>query len=119
MVSFTGPLDTSASVILDASGNGVASLGPGLPHEHWQPGACFVGVATNVVEAACALFMGTSVQAGTQLSQTSKGSTGATAGLSGDLPTGYRLWAVWSGGDAHAQATMRVTGQRTIGSPVL
>jgi len=119
MVSATYPLDTSASVTLDGSGNGVASLGPGLPHEHWQPGSCFVGVATNVLEAACQLFMGSSIQSATQLGQTSKGSTGATAGLSGDMPAGYRLWAKWTAGDPGQQATMRVTGTRTVGGPIL
>jgi hypothetical protein len=110
------PLDTFATVALDVNGNGVASLGPGLPRQHWQPGSAFVGVGTNVSEAACILYLGTTIGTGTQLAQTSKGSTGATAGLSGDMASGYRIWAQWTGGDAGSTATLRVTGSQSIGA---
>jgi hypothetical protein len=119
MVSATYPLDTFISVVLDSNGNGTAQLGPGLPHEHWQPGTGYVSVTTNVKEASCVVSLGSSVQASTAIAQTSKGSSGATCALSGDLPSGYKLFATWSGGDAGQQATFHVTGQRTIGSPVL
>jgi hypothetical protein len=112
------PLDVSANVILDVNGNGTCSLGPGFVHEHWQPGAAYVSVTTNVLEAACEIFMGSNIVSSTGLAQTSKGSTGATCSLSGDMPTGYQIWAQWSNGDAESQATLRITGTRTIGSPL-
>jgi hypothetical protein len=111
------PLDQSASVVLDGSGNGQCSLGPLLPHEHWQPGSAFVKVTTNTNEASCVLASGTFPTSAQQVAQTSKGSSGATATLSGDLPTGYRIWATWKGGDAGATATLHLTGSRTMGSP--
>lgn len=112
------PLDTFTSVVLDTSGNGIASLGPGLPRQHWQPGSAYVSVDTNVHEASCTLSLGSSPQSGTEIAQTSKGSSGATCSLSGDMPSGYRIWAVWSGGDSGATATLHVTGSNTTGSPV-
>lgn len=112
------PLDQTATVILNGAGNGQCSLGPGYPHEHWQPGSAFVNVTTNTSEASCILASGTFPSSAQQIAQTSKGSSGATATLSGDLPTGYRIWATWTGGDAGATATLHLTGTRTIGSPV-
>jgi hypothetical protein len=111
------PLDTFAIVVLDGSGNGTAQLGPQIVKEHWQPGSATVAVATNVNEAACALYLGSSPQSSTQLAQTSKGSSGATCALSGDMPSGYKLFAIWTGGDPGSTATLRVTGSRSIGAP--
>lgn len=111
------PLDTFASVILDGSGSGTIGIGPGLPRQHWQPGSAAVSVSTNVLEAACSLYLGSSVQSGTLIGQTSKGSTGATCALSGDMPSGYKLWAVWTIGDPGSTATVHVTGSYSTGSP--
>ncbi len=111
------PLDQWITVILDGSGNGQVSLGPGLPREHWQPASAFVSAATNVSEASCVISAGSTPTSATRIGQTSKGSSGATCSLNGDMPTGYRLWATWAGGDAGAQATMHVTGTRSFGSP--
>jgi hypothetical protein len=112
------PLDYSANVTLDVNGNGIVSLGPQFVREHWQPGAAYVSVTTNVLEASCEIFLGSNIVSSTGLAQTSKGSTGATCSLSGDMPTGYQIWAVWAGGDPGSQATLRVTGTRTIGDPL-
>lgn len=107
------------SVISNGLGSAIASVGPGMVREHWQPGSAFVGATTNVNEASCNLYMGSNVQSGTLLAHTSKASSGSTAPLSGDMPTGYRIWAVWTGGDAGplVQATLRVTGSRSNGIP--
>jgi hypothetical protein len=101
-------------------GSAVANLGPAIVREHWQPGSAFVKVSTNVNEAACDLFLGTTLQsAGQQIAHSSKASSGDTCALSGDMPTGYQVFAVWSGGDAGplVQATLRLTGSRSIGAP--
>lgn len=118
MPSFTGPLDTFATAVVNAAGAAIVPLGPTLPHEHWQPGSAYVTLSTNVLEASCVLYMGTSAQTLTSaIAQTSKGSSGSTAALSGDMPSGYKLFAVWAGGDVGSTATLRVTGTRTIGAP--
>jgi hypothetical protein len=111
------PLDTFGTVTLDGTGGGTVSMGPTRVREHWQPGSAAVAVGTNVLEASCKLFLGSTPQSSTLIAQTSKGSSGATCALSGDMPTGYRLFAVWAGGDVGAQATLHVTGSRSNGVP--
>lgn len=112
------PLVISASVILDSSGNGTASCGPGLPRQHWQPVSCAVSATSNVNEATCALYLGSTPIAGSLQGQTSTGSSGDTCALSGvDMQPGQQLWCVWKGGDAGAQATMAVLGTVTQGAP--
>jgi hypothetical protein len=117
MPSATYPLDTFATATINAAGGATVPLGPGYPREHWQPGSAYVSVATNVNEASCVLFIGSSPQSATAIAQTSKGSSGATCAMSGDLPPGWKIWAVWSGGDTGSTATLHLTGQRTIGAP--
>jgi hypothetical protein len=98
-------------------GSGTCQLGPSIVREQWQPQSASVSVATNVNEAACSLFLGSSPQNSTSLGQTSKGSTGSTAALGQNMVGGYLLIAVWSGGDPGSLATLRVIGTRSIGSP--
>lgn len=117
MPSAVYPLDTFASVALDAFGNGIVSLGPAIVREHWQPGSVYVSVSTNTNEAACTVAVGTTPQAVTGIGQTPKGSSGDTCSLGGDMPSGYKIWVTWSGGDAGATATAHVTGARSIGVP--
>jgi len=107
-----------AQVTLDGSGNGIASLGPQIVREHWQPSSASVSVATNVKEAQCSVFMGTVANAGTFLGQTATGSTGDTCGFSGqDMQTGMKIFAQWKGGDPGAVATVVINGTYTIGTP--
>ena len=114
----TYPLNQQASVYLSAAGNGSASCGPQLPRQHWQPTAVSVSVATNVSEATCKVYYGTTIGQGTFLGSTAKGSTGDTCGIAGiDLPPGALIWAQWANGDANQQATMVVQGQYTTGAP--
>jgi hypothetical protein len=120
----TYQLDQYATVTLDGSGNGVASLGPSIVREHWQPLAATVSVsipsgqANPTLEAKCVLYLGTTIQSATVFSTTFLGSSGATAGFQNqDLPPGYQIFAKWTGGDAGQVATLHVTGARTAGSP--
>lgn len=116
----TYPLNQQASVYLSAAGNGIAQCGPQLPRQHWQPTAVSVSVATNVSEATCKVYYGTTIGQGSFLGSTAKGSTGDTCGIAGiDLPPGALIWAQWANGDANQQATMVVQGQYTAGAPVL
>lgn len=113
----TYPLNQQATVLLNASGNGIASCGPQVVRQHWQPTAAAVSVATNVSEAQCSVYYGTTVGSGTFLGQTAKGSTGDTCGIAGiDLPPGAQIWAEWKGGDPGSTATMVVQGQYSTGA---
>jgi hypothetical protein len=109
-----------ATVILDGSGNGVASLGPQRVREHWQPTGASVSVATQTNEAQCSIFMGTTMNATTFLGQTATGSSGDTCGFAGgnqDMQTGMKIFAQWKGGDPGSVATVIVNGTYTIGAP--
>lgn len=112
----TYPLDQFASVVLDASGNGYAELGPTRVKEHWQPISVYVSVATAVLQATAFLYIGTAIQNSTLQASTILGSTGDTCGVPGlDMPSGYKLFVKWAGGDAGQLATMHVIGQIVFG----
>lgn len=106
-----------ATVVLDGSGNGTASIGPQRVREHWQPNSVSVSVSTNVKEAQCSVYMGTVIGASTFFGQTFTGSTGDTCGIGQDMQTGMRIFAQWKGGDPGAVATVIVNGTYSIGAP--
>ena len=120
----TYPLDEYVTVALDGTGKGQASLGPQIVREHWQPSAISVGAGVPADElqndAQCVLYFGTTAgNGGTFVSQTATGSSGDTCAWGQDVPTGYLFTAIWAGGDPNVSHTMHITGQRTIGSPVM
>lgn len=109
---------TSASVTLDSSGNGTAQAGPSFPGESWLPGVVSVGSAESSVtnEATCKIFIGPSPAQNFYVDGTLSGSTGdSTANVTGQavFPGNY-IFAVWSGGDAGARATMNIQGTRNV-----
>lgn len=107
-------LDISASVVLDASGNGTVQLGPKLVREHWQPASASVSVNDTSIESFCSVFLGSTVLASQMLSTTRTGSSGDTCTIAGiDLQPGMLVIAQWLGGKAGATATMRVIGTRS------
>lgn len=109
-------LAQNAVVTLDASGDGTAKIGPLSARETWYPANVHVSVATNTNEATCSIYVGTSVIAANFRDGTFSGSSGdATDRVSADVVrSGASVWAVWSGGDPGAVATLTVTGEREI-----
>jgi hypothetical protein len=114
-VNLTG---ASAAVTLDSSGNGTAKVGPISAREIWYPAnvhvAANIGNVTN--EAQCIVYMGETVNPNNFRDGTLSGSSGdSTDALNADeIKIGQYIWAVWSNGDAGAQATMAVTGEKDI-----
>jgi len=108
----------SASVTLDGSGNGTAKVGPASAREIWYPGnvhvAANIGDVTN--EAQCIVYMGETVNPNNFRDGTLSGSSGDTTDAlnSDEVKSGQYIWAVWMNGDAGAQATMSVTGDKDI-----
>lgn len=106
------------SVILDGSGNGQAKVGPISSREIWYPSNVHVfanaGSVTN--EASCLVYVGTSVGPNTFRDGTLSGSSGdSTDAVNADeVKVGEYIFAVWSGGDPGAKATINVTGQKEI-----
>jgi hypothetical protein len=107
-------LDVYASVVLDASGNGIASVGPAIVREHWNPTNIAVSATTAVIEAQCNVYLGTSPTASQLVLTTTTGSSGDSSGASGiDMQPGQLLMARWRGGDVGATATIHVNGTRS------
>lgn len=118
MTSVPYPLVQFTSVTLDGSGNGRAAIGPQRVKEHWQVASASVSVATNNAEASCSVYLGSTADATTFLSNTATGSSGDTCSISGiDMQPGMLVTAIWSGGDPGARATVVVKGTYTLGSP--
>lgn len=105
-----------ATVVLNGSGAGTARLGPVGSREVWSPAVASVSVATNVAEAQCKIYVGDSVIPGNYVDGTLSGSTGDSTDRvsASQLPLGWFIWAVWSGGDAGSVATLNVTGTKTV-----
>ena len=112
------PLNESASVKLDGSGNGTVKISPSSAKLHWFPTVASVKVSTNVAEAQCRIYVGPSATDPNFVDGTLNGSTGDST----DRVSGYEvnatrdpaIWAVWTGGDPGAQATMNLSGTATI-----
>ena len=105
-------------VTLNGSGNGTVQLSPIGPHEQWQPSLCSVKCSSNTNEAQCRIYAGPNTSDSNYVDGTVSGSTGDST----DRTSGYTIartqtpyiWAVWSGGDAGAQATLVVNGTKTL-----
>lgn len=110
-----GPEGTS-SIRLNGSGNGTAKLGPLSAREVWYPDNVHVQVSTNVNEAQCTIYVGDAAIQRNFRDATYSGSSGDSSDkVNGDtVKVGTYIFAVWTGGDANAIATLNVTGRRTI-----
>lgn len=106
----------SVTVVLNGSGTGTAKIGPSGAFETWQAQAAAVSVATNSAEAQCRIYLGDSAIAPNFVDSTLSGSTGDSTGRVSARPLrlGDYIWAVWTGGDPGAVATLNVTGTRTV-----
>lgn len=116
----TVPLNESGVVVLDASGNGTAKIGPLGQGETWNPAVVHVKTAQApaqiVNEAQCFIYAGGQPVDSFFADSTSSGSTGDSTDSAGAYPIGKGewIWAVWSGGDAGAEGIVRVTGTKVI-----
>lgn len=107
----------SAVITLDGTGGGIAELGPTLPGEVWQPSSAAISMTGNAPAgvATCLLYAGNGVSASTLVDSTYQVTGAASSMLSGQvLYPGQQVFAVWSGGNPGAIATLTVTGTRTV-----
>lgn len=111
-------LNEDKAVFLDGSGNGTVQLFPDGSHEKWMPTGASVKCSSSVLEASCKIYIGNQVNDHNFVDGTLSGSTGDST----DRVSGYvigrtsdpYIFAVWSGGDVGAQATLSITGTKTI-----
>jgi hypothetical protein len=115
LISTIGP-EGIGTVTLNGSGNGTARVGPLNARETWHPENVHVSVASNVNEATCAIYVGDAPIQQNFRDATFTGSSGDSTDKVGADTVGpnVKIWAVWSGGDAGAQAVIRVTGTKDI-----
>jgi hypothetical protein len=112
----TVPLIASISVTLNSSGNGQAQVGPLSAREVWSPQNCSVSVSSDVNESACKIYVGDSPLQRNYIDGTASGSfgDGTSRIANSQVVAGQYVWAVWTGGDANATATLLVTGTKTV-----
>jgi hypothetical protein len=108
------PLNVKAYTILDGNGNGTASTGPLSPGEQWTGVTASVSVATNTSEATCRIYAGAAATPGYFADGTTWGSTGDSTSNIPAVKVGGNVWAVWTGGDPGAKATLAVTGTKSV-----
>jgi hypothetical protein len=111
----TVPLNESVPIVLDGSGNGTARLGPASHGEAWHPDTTSVKASSNTNEAQCRIYAGDSPTDRNFIDGTLSGSTGdSTDRVNGPIRMPNAVFAVWSGGDPTATATLRVQGTKDI-----
>lgn len=112
----TRPLNTSTSVTLNGSGAGTASLGPRIG-QRWRQVVASVSIPQPVTnEPLCSLYMGGAAIPANFVDGTYTGSLDSSdAGSMFVLTPGQSVFAVWSGGDPGAIATLSLTGVEEIG----
>lgn len=112
------PLNETGTVQLNGSGAGTVRLTPDGSNEKWLPTVASVKVSTNTAEATCKIYCGQTATDNNFVDGTFSGSTGdATDRLTGNIVSFTQnryIFAVWSGGDANAIATLNVVGTKEI-----
>ena len=113
-MSHSVPLQVSASVVLDGSGNGSVQLGPQIAGTSWQPAAAGVLVApvSSAVVSQFKLYLG-QPQPQNFLGGSYTGDNNS-AGLSVTLYPGQVITGVWTGGNPGATATLTLSGTQSI-----
>ena len=112
----TLPLSESGFVTLNGSGNGTVKIGPGAHGVVWKPSRIAVKVSSATLSPTCQIFIGNTATAENFIDGTFTGQQNATDSAVGqELRLGQYVWAVWTGGDVGAQATVTVTGSKDVG----
>lgn len=111
----TVPLNETTSVTLDGSGAGTAQVGPRGMGTTWLPEVVSVKTSTATKVPTCRVYAGAAATDGNFVDGTYSGSQNATDNVKGQkVYPGFYVWAVWSGGDAGATATLSVTGTKEL-----
>lgn len=115
---FPGGAQFVSITLSNPGGNGTAQIGPQRVKEHWQITGVGVAVSTQMTQAQCSVYIGSTASAATFLGSTQNGSSGDTCAVANmDIQPGQYVFAVWSNGDAGSTATMTVFGTYSIGAP--
>jgi hypothetical protein len=114
----TVALYESASATVDGSGRATVRISVDEPAAVWAPTIASVSCSSTVSEADCSIFAGPSPTAPYFIEGTHSGSTGDSSDrITGKVVSRTQLpyvWAVWTGADVGAQATLTITGPKDI-----
>jgi hypothetical protein len=111
----TVPLAETTSIVLDGSGNGTAHLGPRGMGTVWLPQVVSIKTSTAVKSPTCKVYAGASATDDNFVDGTYTGAQNATDNIGGQrIYPGFQIWAVWTGGDAGATATLSVSGSKEL-----
>jgi len=111
----TVTLNATAVVKLDGSGNGTAQIGPNAHGVIWHPEVVQVKVSTFTKSATCLIYSGGTATDVNFVDGTYNGALNASDNIRGQvLHLGDQVFAVWTGGDANAQATLTVSGTKEV-----
>lgn len=107
---FTGPLNVTQSVTLDANGNGTIVLAPARPYEEWHVTSTSIRVDNSATVPSITLF---NAAQSTQI-DTSKLGLFNTSGVPYTLHQNEQLFVTWSGGDPGGIGTVSLIGTDII-----
>lgn len=116
-MSQTVPLSEFATIQLDGSGNGTARVGPMAHGVAWKPTVAGIKMSGDSPSglAMCTVYAGSSPTDDNFVDATYDVNNASTDAVSGqELRLGQYVYAVWSGGNAGATATLTVNGTKDI-----
>lgn len=111
------PLSDFVQVTLDGSGNGTARIGPRAHGQLWKPTVASIKMtgSTPTGQATCYVYAGGYVGDANFIDSTYDVLNDSTDRVSGQaLQLGQYVFAVWSGGNPGATATLTVNGTKVI-----
>jgi hypothetical protein len=105
------PLNTSGQTRLDGAGNGTVRLGPNVG-QRWTLLTAAIFIAGTIVSSPqCKIFMGGSATPDCLVDGTNTGELNSTTNVANfPLTAGQSIFAVWTGGDVGAIATLSIIG---------
>lgn len=105
------PLNEAASVALNGAGAGTVSMAPHSVSQIWRLSVAAVKVSSAVLEPQCSIYIGSQPIDAFFVDGTFTGSLDSTDSVANfPISRGQKIWAVWSGGDPGAIATLSVLG---------
>jgi hypothetical protein len=113
----TVPLSEFVTVTLNGSGAGTARVGPGAHGVTWKPTVASIKMGGGTPSGAptCFLYAGTSATDDNFVDSTYDVQNDSTDRVSGqELRLGSYVFAVWSGANPGATATLALSGTKDI-----
>jgi hypothetical protein len=108
------PLEANATIQLDGSGNGTATIVPPVV-EQWHVETLSVTTSTAVKVPTCRTYLGQGTNASDFVDGTYNGSQNVSDALANrPIPPGMKILAQWLNGDAGALATVTVRGTKVV-----